>query len=361
MEEKKKAGLPADVMSDGELGGEAIAPVKKKKKRRWYFIPLVILSTVVGLIVLLLIVGLIYINVKLGQIGRYDQEAFETVSSEDQFFETDEGIDNSIYVPMNPEDVVWSEEYEKIRDDGLINIMLLGQDRRPGQGRARSDTMVLLSINPGTMEVSLISFLRDLYVDLPGDYLDNRLNTAYIFGGFQMLKETMYMNFGIRIDNFFEVDFERFIDVVDAVGGVDIELSAAEASIVGVSEGLCHLNGKQALTYARIRMIDSDFQRTGRQRAVIEAVFSKIRAMGLTEILDLLDVILPSLSTDMSNSDIISLVMELAPDIGSVQLNSYHVPPFGGYKSAMIRQMAVLVPDIPKIRSLLNSEYLPIE
>ena len=149
-------------------------------------------------------------------------------------------------VPQTEEITVdWNgEEFKAVNNDGLINILLVGQDRRPNEGRQRSDAMILCSFNPETNRMSAISFLRDLYVQIPG-YDDNRLNAAYAFGGFELIKETFNHNFGITVDGCLESDFEGFEKIIDAVGGVEIELTSEEAEIVGdgASQGTCNLNG----------------------------------------------------------------------------------------------------------------------
>lgn len=331
---------------------------KGKKKR----VGLVIAGII--LLLLLIIVGGVFFaaNHYLNKINKIDENSaeFETVAPDLEDFETDEGAGEGLE-QIAPEDVSW-EVLEPLMDDELINLLLVGQDRRPGQGRQRSDSMIVCSINPETMEVSLVSFLRDLYVDFPGDYSDNRLNAAYAFGGFPLLTETLHLNFGVTIDGCFEVDFGGFVQIIDTVGGVDITLTEAEARIMddGSIAGLNHLNGDQALKYSRIRYIDSDFNRTGRQRNVITAVFNKLKGQNVTQLMDFVNVVLPCISTDMSNTQIMSLAMQFAPKMANIQLSSYYVPPRDAYQSAMIRGMAVLVPDRAKIRDYLRYEYLPL-
>lgn len=130
---------------------------------------------------------------------------------------------------IDPNDVEW-DFIERIEDNQLVNLLLVGQDRREDESRQRSDTMILCSINLETSEVSLISFLRDLYVQIPGGYSANRLNATYVFGGFDLLDATLTENFGVSIDGNFEVDFTGFKAIIDMVGGIDIELTSAEAA-----------------------------------------------------------------------------------------------------------------------------------
>ena len=261
-----------------------------------------------------------------------------------------------------PEDVTWNGDmFEAITNDGLLNILLIGQDRRPDEGRQRSDCMILCSLNPETKELSMISFLRDLYVQIPGRS-DNRLNAAYVYGGFDLIKETFNHNFGVNIDGCLEVDFDSFEQIVDILGGVEIELTSAEAQIVGsgATEGLCHLNGEQALTYTRIRKIDSDFQRTARQRALLNAVFSKMKGCGLTELMTLVSEILPLMTTDMTNDELMSLAFNLASSLSELKIENYGVPSSGNYQNATINGMAVLVPDLYEIKKMIFEEYLPV-
>lgn len=323
-------------------------------------------------------------GVALNQINRtYNQDFSEMIAPEDEYFETDEIIgtgtdaiidENLDSTPsdtedalewIDPDDVEW-DFIEQIEDDHLINILLVGQDQREGQGRQRSDTMILCSINSETGKISLISFLRDLYVQIPGGYSDNRLNAAYVFGGFELLDATFTENFGVTIDGNFEADFTGFKTIIDMVGGIDVELTSTEATYMNkrghssIVEGLNHLDGKEALTYARARKIDSDFGRTERQRKVLLAVYERTKNLPVSELLSLLYNTLSYLTTDMTDGEILSLAYRLLPLASSVSINSYSVPASDCYYNASIRKMSVLVPDLTRIRQYLEEEYLPL-
>ena len=256
--------------------------------------------------------------------------------------------------------VSWNgDEYKTVDNDGLVNILLIGQDRREGEDRQRSDAMILCSFNPETSKLSMISFLRDLYVQIPG-YEDNRLNAAYAYGGFELLKETLELNFGISVDGCLESDFEGFEKIIDTIGGVEIELTKEEAEIVGANEGICTLNGNQALTYARIRKIDSDFQRTERQKKIMNSVFEKAKTYSLTELAMFFSEIFPLMSTDMTDDEVMTLALTLASSFGELETQSYSIPSQGNYENATIRGMAVLVPNLCEIKKLIFEEYLPM-
>ncbi len=313
-----------------------------KKKRGTTIIALLIVSV-------LCICGITVVaNHYFGKPERADES--ETVLAEDELSylsETESSLE---------EIVLDSTETES--DEALVNILLVGQDRREGEDRQRSDSMILLSMNPETNELSMISFLRDLYVQIPG-YTDNRLNAAYAFGGFSLLKDTLYTNFGITVDGCIEVDFNGFKDIIDFVGGVDVELTEAEAEIVGdgAVAGLNHLDGEHALIYVRIRKLDSDFGRTERQRKVLNAVFSKLKGTEMVELLGLVNDCLPIISTDMSDEEITSVAIQYAPALANLEISMYHVPENGFYKNATVRGMDVLIPDLAKIKKAIFEEY----
>ncbi len=324
--------------------------MKKKKRGAVAAALLLILAICIG--------GIFFAaNHYLGKINRV--EDVEPIPVEEEYFETDEA-DPSLEV-VDPDSIVWDNAATR-NDEDLINILLIGQDKRPGQGRQRSDSMILCSFNPETNELSMISFLRDLYVQIPG-YSDNRLNAAYVFGGFPLLKSTLNTNFGVTVDGCVEVDFNGFKNVIDTIGGVDIELTEAEAKIIGdgAKAGKSHLDGEHALMYARIRKLDSDFGRTERQRNVLNAVFSKLKDSSVSELLGLVNTILPMITTDMTNVQITSLAVKYAPSLINLKISTYHVPASGSYKNAMVRGMAVLVPDLAEVKKAIFEDYLPLD
>ena len=219
--------------------------------------------------------------------------------------------------------------------------------------------MILCTVNTDRKTLVLTSFLRDTYVKLPDyngkKYGSNRLNVPYAVGGMEMLDECMLMNFGIEIDHNIEVDFSGFEKVVNAIGGVDIELTRAEANWMGgVSAGMNRLNGEKALEYSRIRKLDSDFGRTNRQRKVLIAMLERVKKLSLNEMLELTETIFPMITTDMSNSDIIGYVMDFFPILLDLEITTQSAPQEGEYKSGRINGMAVIVPDLEMINTRLR-------
>jgi LCP family protein required for cell wall assembly len=239
--------------------------------------------------------------------------------------------------------------------------LLIGQDRRPGETRARSDSMILCTVNKNTKSIVLTSFLRDLYVQIPG-YGNNRINASYAWGGMELLNETLEQNFGIHVDGNVEVDFNQFADIVDLLGGVPMELRNDEAAYINgdtqsnLSGGYQTLNGKQALSYSRIRNLDADgdLSRSNRQRKVLDAMFSQVKNAGLVKLLSLLDEILPMVTTDMGNGEILGYAAKVFPMFSGASMTSQRIPADGAYKLAMIDGMSVLVADMDKTRTLLQ-------
>lgn len=244
-----------------------------------------------------------------------------------------------------------------IESDGVIKILLLGADVWEDGSRGRSDVIMLATLNEKTGALSLTSFQRDTYVQIPG-YKDNRINAAYAFGGTKLLKEVLKLNFGITVDGVVVIDFTHFEKLIDALGGVDIELTQKEATHLNgqgatLTAGVNHLNGKWALAYSRIRKIDSDFGRTNRQRTVMNALFQAYKDISVSEIPGMLSTVLPMVSTDMSDSQIIGYATKVLT-AGADTIHGHSVPFSGAYKSQTIRKMMVLVPDLEKCHEALK-------
>lgn len=249
-----------------------------------------------------------------------------------------------------------------VKEDNVVNILLIGQDRRAGGNRARSDTMILCTFNTSKQTLTMTSFLRDIWVQIPG-YEDNKLNAAYVAGGMKLLDKTLEHNFGIHIDGNIEVDFEQFVQIVDMLGGVEIELRSDEARYINrslhtkdLTEGKHTLNGRQALCYCRIRSLDrdADFSRTDRQRTLIDALIAKYRSIGLTKALSMMNDILPMITTDMTKQQLVSYGYQLLPMISSVKIVSQRIPAEGTFTTPVIRNMSVLLADMDAARKLLK-------
>lgn len=247
----------------------------------------------------------------------------------------------------------------------LINLLLIGQDAREGEEQARSDSMILCTYNKKTNELVMTSFLRDLYVKIPG-YGSNRINAAYSFGGTPLLKKTIDQNFNIAIDGSIEVDFTHFSGIIDQLGGVEIELRQDEADVINhqtgssLMEGVQWLDGFQALTYARIRSldIDGDFSRTNRQRKVMNALLDSLRGASVQELTPVIGSILPMLTTDLSRGQLFLYAVEVLPQLSDIHIRSQRIPADGTFTDETIDGMSVLVADMDAQRQHLQNTLL---
>ncbi len=268
-------------------------------------------------------------------------------------------------------------EQEQTEDSGLFkktskrnvrNILLIGQDKREGQERQRSDSMIICSINSSTGEITLISVMRDLYVEIPG-YGSNRINAAYAYGGAELLDKTIKKNFGISVDSNLEINFESFVETLAAVGNLEIELTAEEADYLNgedwsqqgsdssswnLSAGVNSLTPEQALAYARTRNVgNSDYERTERQRKVIMAALKRLKSGGPVTLFRTALKIFPDLDADMQNRELLEyLLMILINDVDSIR--SERIPVDGAFTPQSIDGMSVLVPDLEKTREWLQ-------
>lgn len=205
------------------------------------------------------------------------------------------------------------------------NILFIGADKENG-GASRSDSIMIISVNKSAGKVIVTSILRDTHVDIPGE-CEAKINSAYAWGGANLLIQTIEQNFGIKIDGYAVVNFNMFTDLVDGLGGIDIEVTENEADYINnrhnyksetkpdhfESGESVHLNGYQTLWYARIRKLDSDFMRTYRQRKVITAIAENIKNELLTgNIFGLISTakdVAPNIETSLSSAEFTSLLL----------------------------------------------------
>jgi LCP family protein required for cell wall assembly len=225
--------------------------------------------------------------------------------------------------------------------------------------------MILCTYNKATQEVTMTSFLRDLYVPIPG-HGSNRINAAYAFGGTSLLKKTIDQNFCIAVDGCIEVDFTHFSEIIDELGGVEIELRQDEAEVINqqtgsaLTEGIQCLDGFQALTYSRIRKLDpdGDISRTNRQRKIINSMLDSIRGASLSELTPIIGKILPMLTTDLSRGQLFLYAVEILPHLSDVNIRSQRIPADGTFTDKTIDGMSVLVADLDTQQKYLRSTLL---
>lgn len=323
-----------------------------------------VLNILLSLLLVFLILLLIAMGYTLNMLGKMNYIVGDepTISPEELDRYLGENKDTR---PSGVEDeqiVLDAVPGEQIYSENVVNILLIGEDARPGESRGRSDTMILCSLNPSEKKLTVTSFMRDMYVSIPG-HIPHKLNAAFAWGGMDLLEETIGFHFGIAIHGCFVVNFEAFQWIVDEMDGVEIVLSSQEAQYLGCQEGVNRLNGQTALTYARIRSIgDGDFDRTERQRKVIQAMVGQCKNMTAGKLHTLLETVLPKIRTNLDKTQILQYGLEILPLLANgVETEKICIPAAGTYRYAWVNGMSVLLPDLEANRQILRQALSDIQ
>ena len=262
-----------------------------------------------------------------------DMEAFATETEQEGPGVDISGLEEMETFPVIP-------EAEILEDDDVVNILVLGTDAYSGAltDSARSDCMILVSINKTEKTVKLVSLERAMGVYMPfgmkaGEY--DLLTHAFRWGGAKLVCDCVENHLRVEVDHYVRVTFTTVKTVVDAIGGIDMELSKGEAEALSfdyphITAGMNHLNGSEALSFARLRSIDSDWQRVERQRKVVLAAVKALKGAGWKELNNLLDQTLPLIQTNMSMLEIADMML-YAPNFLSSEFDQMTIPKQGPY------------------------------
>ena len=271
-----------------------------------------------------------------------------------------------------------------LSSDNVLNILLFGQDSpATEEDHGRSDTTILLSIDNVHKKLKLTSFQRDTYVSIPG-HGENKINSAFTFGGERLSIDTIETNFGIKVDKYATVDFSSFREIIEALGGVDIELTLEEIKYINAQidvndqtdvtsflkydetkeKQMVHLDGYQALWYARDRGEESlggnpeysfsgdDWDRTSRQRNLIQTIVKSLREnASLTELVSIANKIGPLVTTNLKKGDITFLVSNMMTYI-KYDMEELSLPTQGkwGYGTTPDGQSVIAIHDWDGVR-----------
>ncbi|MEE0859698.1 MAG: LCP family protein [Acutalibacteraceae bacterium] len=275
-----------------------------------------------------------------------------------------------------------------LNDPMILNIMIFGEDSGADSTTeyGRSDTMIMLSIDNRHKQLKMTSFMRDMLVTIPcTDDAGNphgldKLNAAYTLGGAELSVKTIEANFGVDIDRYAIVDFKSFKNIIDALGGIDINLTQDEIDYInwqtylnGQSEeryeiqaepGLVHLNGRQALWYARDRGYEDeehpefvvsgdDFDRTSRQRNLLRTLVSDFKEASITDIVKIVGEIGPMITTNLKKDEITTLVANSLTYL-SYDVQEFSLPTGDCYRYSWYNEQSVLeITDMQKMRTQL--------
>lgn len=307
---------------------------------------------IISFFLILILLMFAYVWNKLGLI-QYDNDknsvgktndpisTDEQINSDDENIIAEEDISNLPQIetePTIPESPVWN-------NSDVLNILLIGTDERSDEfsDNARSDSMILISLNKSTKEIKLVSLERGIGVPvLKGQYEGQYdwLTHIFRYGGADLLLETIQTCFSVDIDYYVRMNFHTVTTAIDAIGGVDIELTREEAEFLNdpdalymwlgkesrpVTVGMNHMDGVTALTYSRIRKIDSDWKRVERQRKVIVAVTEKLKASGFIGLDELTNQVFPLIQTNFTKLEILELIF-LVPNFLNAEIEQTTVP-----------------------------------
>lgn len=277
-------------------------------------------AVIIGILILILIlVAVIFLWSKLSLIDTDGEDDFvgSDVDSEIDVSDMDSITDAN---SLNEFLVKWATNGGDLMQSKQVkNILLIGKDSKS----SLADSMILASVNEKTKQITLVSFYRDCYIYIQPEGKKStfgKLNSAYSRGGAECLIETIQNNFKIKIDDYVMVDYSSFPKIIDALGGVDVNVTSKEANYlnstwqdwtltgnpVSYKSGINHLNGEKALMFCRIRKLDSDVGRTERQRRVISSIITSFKSAGITKINSAVNELFPNVKTSMSRTEILS-------------------------------------------------------
>lgn len=254
---------------------------------------------------------------------------------------------------------------------GVYSLLLIGVDTDRAGVTGRSDTMVLAVFNTRQQTLKLISFMRDMYVRIPGKG-HSRLNAAYVYGGPDLLVKTINENFSVSIDGYLAVDFGLMAQLVDAIGGIDMVVLPEELKPLngilqyyhfqrGMPEdagllqesGLVHLTGEQAMSYARIRKIDSDFVRVERQQKVLAVIYQKLLTLDPSVLHDCVKRFAMEVKTNVTLSEALDLSLKVL-SVKQYEVGTLRIPIDKGSKSTIKNNAYILIPNLKKNIQAIN-------
>ncbi len=251
------------------------------------------------------------------------------------------------------------DESTLLSSDSVYNVLLMGIDTLNTDSSSRSDAMILLSVDMKHKKIKLTSFLRDSYVEIPG-HGSAKLNASCVYGGPQLVCDTIEYNFGIKIDDYAKIGYDMFIEIIDAVGGVtipeidDVEAAALAKEGFSIAPGTnIKLDGYHALLYCRIRSGQNDFYRTSRQREVISQVIKGLTGTNPMTLIDTATEIAKNMECSIDQAEFLPLAMKAATCLTN-DVEQFSIPADGTWYNDTINSQAVLVMDFAQNKAKLN-------
>lgn len=319
----------------------------------WKKALIIVLVTLIVLVVGLIAAVAIYYNSMLNKLNKVDMEKIDYNALATATQAAEEAPETKPVETTEATEAPTTEPPHVASKEDYINFLIVGQSGREGdakEGARFADSSLLVTVNTYEKTLSLTSLLRDSFVR-PPNYKGHtfgriKLATVYhmgytysgktIAGSMELMNMTLFTNFGIEVDHNFEVSFDSFVEILDMLGGVDVELTQPEADYLNdflkdcdwktyhYEAELSHLDGWSGLAYARMRHAegdaDSDIKRTSRQQRLVTALLDKLKGMSLSDLQNLANTILPLISTNMSNSEITNTLMTMLPMLKDLKI-----------------------------------------
>lgn len=246
-------------------------------------------------------------------------------------------VRSKIYSNSDISDITTEDSFEEV--PGITNILLIGTDARDLNERARSDSIIIATIDNNTKKLKLSSIMRDTFVDIPG-YGEQKINAALALGGPELLMKTIKENFNFTLDKYVMVNFWGFEDIIDGIGGIEVDVKDYEIPEINkfigevrdvkspplTTPGLQHLDGQQALAYARIRKVgNGSYERTERQRRVLDIVAEKMMDVSVVKYPGLLYDLLPSVKTNIEPLTLLNYAYTVSK-FGELKFEQLQIP-----------------------------------
>lgn len=250
------------------------------------------------------------------------------------------------------------------KSNDVINILLVGADKRSSwKEDGRSDSCMIATIDKKNEKLKITSLMRDMYVDIPG-YGKHKFNAAYSYGGVELLYKTILSNFGVSVQGYAIVDFEAFRKVIDTLGGVEINLTEEEhsilmsryhrTSVLKLKPGINNMNGTQALAYCRLRQDKrADFGRTERQRYVLNQIFLSMKSQPISKWYETAEAVMPEISTDLSSDTILGYLKDII-FMGTTDIGQFRIPVDGSFENGSANGQDILEIDMDENRNALH-------
>lgn len=346
--DKKTAGGSPENTNEKKSGGFLKS---FKRKPLWYRV-----FMITSAVIIVILLGMIAYAYRLMSLVNYDDGQNINIAGT-EYFDTVENPEDYTNLPVASIEAT-EHEGDGRSQAGIYNILLLGLDKESGN---LSDSMIVVTIDTKNKALKLTSFMRDMLVQIPG-YSNNKLNTVYRTGGIELLKEVFAKNFDLCIDGYVAVNFSSLTQVIDKLGGVSVYMTEDEAYYLNTTNyiadpqyrnldvytGMHWLNGAQATGYARVRHVSKgsesdDFARTGRQRQILNAIFDQFKSQSLTELLSLMETVLPLVTTDLTIPEMTDIATKaVTSGILSSEMEQFRIPLNNSFQDSWYNGMLVL-------------------